>query len=152
MLGILTFSYLLAAATSLPYLSPLPLALAALAYLLHLFTFDPVFYAKTPRQFYALTSLNFPPHVAAAALGWRNPTAYAIGLFFVSYTALMHRRRGWSVEGVVTGTVLLSSAFLPVKAVVAHQLGPKDCRLYLLFVGYHVATAYYVESRLAFRM
>jgi hypothetical protein len=49
-LGILTFSYLLAVATSLPYLSPLPLALATLAYLLHLFTFDPVFYAKTPRS------------------------------------------------------------------------------------------------------
>jgi hypothetical protein len=48
----------------------------------------------------------------------------------------------------VTGTALLSSTFLLVKAVVAHQLGPKD---YLLFVGYHVATARYMESRLAFR-
>jgi hypothetical protein len=48
----------------------------------------------------------------------------------------------------VTGTALLSSTFFLVKAVVAHQLGPKD---YLLFVGYHVATARYVESRLAFR-
>ncbi|MFZ8840729.1 MAG: hypothetical protein ACO2PM_17800 [Pyrobaculum sp.] len=91
------------------------------------------------------------PYVAAAAPGWWNPTAYAIGLFFVSYAALMHRGRGRSVEGVMTGTVLLSSAFLLVKAVVAHQLGPKDYLLYLLFVGYHVATAYYVESRLAFR-
>jgi hypothetical protein len=48
----------------------------------------------------------------------------------------------------VTGTALLSSIFLLVRAVVAHQLGPKD---YLLFVGYHVAATYYVESRLAFR-
>ncbi|MEM4650234.1 MAG: hypothetical protein QW086_00235 [Pyrobaculum sp.] len=151
-LGILTFSYLLAVATSLPYLSPLPLALATLAYLLHLFTFDPVFYAKTPRQFYALTSLNFLPYIAAAALGWWNPITYAVGLlFFVSYATLMHRGRGRSVEGVVTGTALLSSTFLLVKAVVTHQLGPKDYLLYLLFVGYHVATAYYVESRLAFR-
>jgi hypothetical protein len=51
----------------------------------------------------------------------------------------------------VTGTALLSSTFLLVKAVVVHQLGPKDYLLYLLFAGYHVATAYYVESRLAFR-
>jgi hypothetical protein len=51
----------------------------------------------------------------------------------------------------VTGTALLSSTFLLVKAVVAHQLGPKDYLLYLLLVGYHVAAAYYVESRLAFR-
>ncbi len=94
-LGILTFSYLLAVATSLPYLSPLPLALATLAYLLHLFTFDLVFYVKTPRLFYVLTSLNFLPYVAAAALGWWNPIAYAASLlFFVSYAALMHRGRG----------------------------------------------------------
>jgi hypothetical protein len=52
----------------------------------------------------------------------------------------------------VTGTALLSSTFLLVKAVVAHQLGPKDYLLDVLLVGYHVATAYYVESRLAFRM
>jgi hypothetical protein len=98
-LDILTFSYLLAAATSLPYVSPLPLALATLAYLLHLFTFDLVFYAKTPRQFYVLTSLNFLPYVAAAALGWWNPTAYAVGLFlFVSYAALMHRGRGGALR------------------------------------------------------
>jgi len=120
-LGILTFSHLLAVATSLPYLSPLPLALATLAYLLHLFTFDLVFYAKTPRQFYVLTSLNSLPYVAAAAFGWWNPIAYAVGLFFfVSYAALMHEGRGRSVEGVVTGTALLSSIFLLVKAVVAH--------------------------------
>ncbi len=99
MLSILTFSYLLAVATSLPYLSPLTLALATLAYPLHLFTFDPVFYAKTPRQFYALTSLNFMPYVAAAALGWWNPIACAVGLiFFVSYAALMHRWRGGALR------------------------------------------------------
>jgi hypothetical protein len=97
-LGILTFSYLLAAATSLPYLSPPPLALAALAYLLRLFTFDPVFYAKTPRQFYALTSHNFLPYVAAAAPGWWNPTAYAIGLFIVSDAALMHKGGGGTLR------------------------------------------------------
>ena len=51
----------------------------------------------------------------------------------------------------MTGTALLSSTFLLVKAVVSHQLGPKDYLLYLLLVGYHVAAAYYVESRLAFR-
>jgi hypothetical protein len=97
-LDILTFSYLLAVATSLPYVSPLPLALATLAYLLHLFTFDLVFYAKTPRQFYALTSLNFLPYVAAAAPGWWNPTAYAIGLFIVSYAALMHKGGGGTLR------------------------------------------------------
>jgi hypothetical protein len=98
-LVILTFSYLLAVATSLPYLSPLPLALATLAYLLHLFAFDLVFYAKIPRQFYDLTSLNFMPYVAAGALGWWNPIAYAVGLlFFVSYATLMHRGRGGALR------------------------------------------------------
>jgi hypothetical protein len=122
------------------------MALATLAYLLHLFTFDLVFYAKAPRQFYALTFLNFMPYIAAAAFGWWSPTAYAVGLlFFVSYAALMHGGRGRSVESVVTGTALLSSTFPLVKAVAAHQLGPKDCLLYLLFVGYHVAAAYYVS-------
>ncbi len=73
--------------------------MATLAYLLHLFTFDPVFYAKTPRQFYALTSLNSLPYVAAAALGWWNPVAYAVGLFFfVSYAALMHKWRGGALR------------------------------------------------------
>jgi hypothetical protein len=46
--GILTSSYLLAVATSLPRLALPPLALATLAYLLHLFTFDLVFYARAP--------------------------------------------------------------------------------------------------------
>jgi hypothetical protein len=52
------------------------------------------------------------------------------------------------VEGVVTGTAFFSSTILLAKAVVVHQLALRD---YFMFVGYHVATAYYVESRLAFR-
>ena len=150
--GILTSSYLLAVATSLPRLALPPLALATLAYLLHLFTFDLVFYAKSPTQFYTLTALNFLPYLAAAALGWWSLPAYAVGLlFFVLYAVFMHRGRGRSVEGVVTGTALLSSTILLVKAIVAHQMVLRDYLLYLLFVGYHAATACYVESRLAFR-
>lgn len=150
--GILTFSYLLAVATSLQVSELLPLALATLAYLLHLSTFDMVFYSRSFVRFYSLAMLNFLPYIAAAALGWWEPAAYAIGLFFfVAYAVLMHTGRGRTVAGVVTGTALLSSTFLLVKAIAAHQLEPRDYLLYLLFVGYHVATAYYVESRLAFR-
>jgi len=151
-LGILTFSYLLAVATSLKVLSPAPLALATAAYLLHLFTFDMVFYAPNKARFYFLTVFNFLPYLAAAALGWWNPVAYAVGLiFFVAYTVLMHLGRGRAVEGVVTGTALLASLFLVVKAITAQQLGPRDYLIYALFTTYPVATAYYVESRLAFR-
>jgi len=150
--GILTSSYLLAVATSLPRLTPLPLAVAAAAYLLHLLTFDSVFYARSPMQFYSLTALNFLPYLAAAALGWWSLPAYAIGLLlFASYAVLMHRGRRRTVEGIVTGTALLSSTILLAKAIVIHQLALRDYLLYVLFVGYHVAAAYYVESRLAFR-
>ncbi len=47
------------------------------------------------------------------------------------------------MEGIVTGTAFFSSIILLAKAVVIHQLALRD---YLLYVGYHVATAYYVES------
>jgi len=52
------------------------------------------------------------------------------------------------VEGIVTGTAFLSSTILLAKAVVIHQLA---LRASSMFVGYHVATACFVESRLAFR-
>jgi hypothetical protein len=47
------------------------------------------------------------------------------------------------VEGIVTGTAFLSSTILLAKAIVIHQLA---LRASSMFVGYHVATAYYVES------
>jgi hypothetical protein len=50
------------------------------------------------------------------------------------------------VEGVVTGTAFLSSTIPLAKAIVIRQLALRDYLLYVLFVGYHVATAYYVES------
>ncbi len=49
------------------------------------------------------------------------------------------------MEGIVTGTAFFSSTILLAKAVVAHQLALRD---YLLYVGYHVAATYYVESPL----
>ncbi len=55
----------------------------------------------------------------------------------------MHRGGRQAVEGIVTDTAFFSSTILLAKAVVIHQLAPRD---YLLYVGYHVATAYYVES------
>jgi hypothetical protein len=90
------------------------------------------------------------PRADAAALGWWSLPAYAIGLLlFASYAVLMHRGGGGrAVEGIVTGTAFFSSTILLAKAVVIHQLALRD---YFMFVGYHVATAYYVESRLAFR-
>jgi hypothetical protein len=60
----------------------------------------------------------------------------------------MHRGGRRAVEGIVTGTAFFSSTILLAKAIVIHQLALRD---YFMFVGYHVATAYYVESRLAFR-
>ena len=51
------------------------------------------------------------------------------------------------MEGVVTGIAFLSSTILLAKAIVIHQLALRD---YLLYVR-RMATAYYVESRLAFR-
>jgi len=150
--GILTLGYLLAVATSLRLLRPAPLALATAAYLLHLFTFDAIFYARSGSRFYLLAAVNFLPYLAAAVLGWWNATAYVVGLvLFAAYAALLHLGRGRAVEGVVVGTALLASIFLLVKAIIMQQLEFRDYLLYLLFVGYHVATAYYVESRLAFR-
>ncbi len=49
------------------------------------------------------------------------------------------------MEGIATGTAFFSSTVLLAKAVVVHQLALRD---YLLSVGYHAATAYYVESPL----
>ncbi len=51
------------------------------------------------------------------------------------------------MEGIVTGTAFLSSTILLAKAVVIYQLALRD---YLLYVGYHVATAYLLR-RVAFR-
>jgi len=53
------------------------------------------------------------------------------------------------VEGIVTGTAFLSSTILLAKAVVFHQLVLRDYLLYVRRIS--VATAYYVESRLALR-
>jgi len=102
----------------------------------------------TPAVLFVRNSQN--PHAdAAAALGWWSLPAYAIGLLlFASYAVLMHRGRRRTVEGIVTGTAFLSSTILLAKAIVIHQLA---LRASSMFVGYHVATAYYVESRLAFR-
>jgi hypothetical protein len=47
------------------------------------------------------------------------------------------------VEGIVTGTAFLSSTIPLANAVVIHQLALMASSM---FVGYHVATAYYVES------
>jgi len=60
----------------------------------------------------------------------QQPKRYA-ELAGVGITLLMHRGRRRAVEGIVTGTALLSSTILLAKAIVIHQLALRD---YLLYV------------------
>ncbi|MGC9118337.1 MAG: hypothetical protein ACP5I3_05010 [Thermoproteus sp.] len=153
-LGILTFSFALALAGAAPKIEPAGALLAAVAYALHLTTFDPIFNSiLRPRpRIWGLMAANVVPYVAAIALGLWSPPAFAVAaLVFAVYVVLAARGLARSVPGVVLGTAMLSSIFLLAKSMVDPSLGVVDYAVYALFVGYHVATAYYVESRLAFR-
>lgn len=153
-LGILTFALVLALAGAAPAVEPAGAALAVLAYALHITTFDPIFNTiLRPRpKTWGLIALNLLPYIAAIALGLWNPTAFAVAAaMFAVYTALALRGLARSVPGVVMGTAMLSSIFLLARAMMSPAVSLYDYAVYVLFVGYHVATAYYVESRLAFR-
>lgn len=149
-MGILTFSLLLASVNSWPEVRPGGLALALTAYLLHLFTFDDIFYRRLDRRAAALIALNLTPYLAAAYLGYWWTPAFSIAALFAAYLYLALKGRGRSVEGVMVGTAMLASTYLLYKSMISY-ITPKDLVVYLLVAGYHVATAYYVESRLAFR-
>ncbi|MEZ0248180.1 MAG: hypothetical protein ABWJ97_02800 [Thermoproteus sp.] len=152
--GILTFSLILALAGAAPKIAPLGAALAVVAYVLHIATFDPIFdtILRPKPKTWALVAANLAPYAASIVLGLWSPPAFALAaLIFASYMALAARRLARSVEGVVLGTAMLSSIFLLAKSMADPSLTLYDYAVYALFVGYHVATAYYVESRLAFR-
>lgn len=153
-LGILTFALALAMAGAAPAIEPVGAALAVMAYALHITTFDAIFNSiMRPRpRTWGLIAANLLPYFGAIALGLWNPIAFAIAAtMFLTYTALALRGLARSVPGVVAGTAMLSSIFLLAKAMASSSISPYDYAVYALFVGYHVATAYYVESRLAFR-
>jgi hypothetical protein len=59
----------------------------------------------------------------------------------------MHRGRGRTVEGIVTGTAFLSSTILLAKAIVIHQLALRD---YLLYVR-RISRGHRLLRRVAFR-
>ncbi|AET32228.1 hypothetical protein [Pyrobaculum ferrireducens] len=150
-LGILTFSYLLALATSIPP-SLVGLALFSIAYVTHLLTFDAIFYGRGWLRIGALLALNVAPYVLYLSIDGGDFAVYGVGALLMSaYLWLMKTGRGRSVPGVVVGTALLSYVFILGKAMLVHNVATRDVALAAFFVGYHVATAYYVESRLAFR-
>jgi hypothetical protein len=59
----------------------------------------------------------------------------------------MHRGGRRAVEGIVTGTVFLSSTILLAKAVVVHQLALRDC----LFYVRRISRGHRLLRRVAFR-
>ncbi|RFA97125.1 hypothetical protein [Pyrobaculum aerophilum] len=151
-LGILTFSYLLAVATSLPPQSLLGAVLFTVAYATHLLTFDPIFYGRKWSRIIALLGINTAPYLISMAFDRGDFVVYGAGaLLLAAYLWLMRIGLGRSVQGVIIGTALLSYTFIIGKAMLMHSIALKDVALALFFIGYHVSTAYYVESRLAFR-
>ena len=118
---------------------------------LHLLTFDYTFDAATRRavtKVAAMMAVNSAPYIAALAvkgpalIPWLAPAAASAA----AQLALTAAGKARTIPGVVAGTAMLSSTSIAWSGILGAP--PTDPVLYTL---YTVATALYVETRLAFR-
>ncbi len=124
--------------------------LAIAAYIIHLFTFSPMFEEASKRRFnYYLLILNALPYIPAVSAMPLPLLAYLITLTAVVFSIAAGGRIRTPV-GYVAGLALYSSLALPMR----YLLGTPthvEMLFYSLYIVYFVTFALYVESRLAFR-
>lgn len=147
--GVLTTNLAVALLSGLPA-EPWRVALAAVAFFVHLMTFSPLFEAASRRAVHwPLAALNGAVYIPIL---WSAELPILTYLFALSAVVLLVASHGKvrTPHGYVAGLALYASLAIPMRLL----LGPPSvAELYglALYVAYFVAFALYVESRLAFR-
>ncbi|AFA39847.1 hypothetical protein Pogu_1820 [Pyrobaculum oguniense TE7] len=147
--GVLTTNLAVALSLGLPA-EPWRVALAAVAFFVHLTTFSPLFETASRRAVHwPLVALNGAVYIPIL---WSVELPILTYLFALSAVVLLVASHGRlrTAYGYVAGLALYASLVIPMRYLLGR---PDAAELYglALYVAYFVAYALYVESRLAFR-